>query len=461
MNKRKIIYASLLLIYGCSLVYAQSDAGIIRQIYDLQLTGSPVYENLRHLTKNIGNRISGSENLEAAIEYSRKLLSEYGCDTVYLQPVIVPNWKRGEKEVLRIIDTPARINRDLNCLALGNSIATGAGGISGEVIEIHGLETLKQAHPEQVKGKIVFLNQCMDPAYINTFNAYAAASDQRNYAALEASKKGAIAVIVRSLCIDHDDFPHTGYTEYHEDVRKIPAVALSTNDSDLLSEQLKAEPNTRLYLELHCQTGEKVRSHNVIGEIKGAVYPDEMIAVGGHIDSWDVGEGVQDDGGACMQAIEVIRTFRELGIQPRRSIRVVLWTDEENGWGGNIEYARVSRSKNERHIAALEADNGVFTPLGFYFNTENKEGRDRLIAWKPLFEPYQLTLFKEGHTGADIEQLKDSTIVLLGLKTDSQRYFSLHHSEKDVFESVNKRELELGAAAMASMVYLIDKYGFP
>ena len=455
----KNLIITIILILITNSVVAQTDEIIIQNIYQEQLNNSPIYENLRYLTKEIGHRMSGSPQLTASLEFAQKLMIKYGFDTVYVQPVMVANWIRGKKEIVRITNSPSLDDRELNCLALGNSIGTGDQGLVGNVIEINGFEELKKTDKKLVNGKIVFLNQPFDNNLINTWDAYAKVSDQRNYGALQASIKGAIAVIVRSLSSSNDDSPHAGYTGYDESVKKIPAFAISTNDANLLSKLIEMEPNTTVYLESHCQTNEEALSCNVIGEIKGTKYPDEIIAVGGHLDTWDIGEGAHDDAGGCLQAIEVLRSFRVLGIQPKRTLRAVMWVDEENSWNGNMVYAEKSKQNKETHIAAIEADYGAFTPIGFNIDTDNNLALKTIMKWKRYFEPYQIYQFSKGHAGVDITPLKNSSILLLGLMTDSHRYFTLHHSEKDVFEAVNKRELELGAAAMTAMVYLIDKYG--
>lgn len=451
----------ILLVLSSNYAFSQSDEIIIHNIYNEQLTNSLIHENLRYLTKEIGNRINGSSQLASAIAYTQQLMTQNQFDTVYLQPVMVPNWIRGKKEVVKIIKSSSKGNLELNSLALGNSIGTGDQGLSAEVIEINGLDELKKIDENAVRRKIVFLNQPLDRSLINMWDAYHNASDQRNYGASQASIKGAKAVIVRSLAIGNDDSPHTGYVGYDEGVIKIPAVAISTNDANLLSDLLKEEPNTVIYLNLDCQTKENVLSHNVIGEIKGSEFPNEIIVIGGHLDSWDIGEGAHDDGGGCLQAIEVLRSFKVLGIQPKRTLRVVLWVDEENNWNGNAMYAEKSKESKENNIAAFESDRGVFMPFGFYIDTDNEIALQRIRTWKSYFESYKIFQFREGkgNAGEDITPLKNTSIVLFGLMPDSQRYFTLHHSEKDVFEAVDKRELELGAAAMTAMVYLMDKYG--
>ncbi|MEM7186403.1 MAG: M28 family peptidase, partial [Bacteroidota bacterium] len=204
--------------------------------------------------------------------------------------------------------------------------------------------------------------------------------------------------------------------------------------------------------------GPDVQSYNVIGEITGSEFPDKYMIVGGHLDSWDLGDGSHDDGAGCVQSMEVLRLFKKINYRPRHSIRVVLFMNEENGLRGGREYARVAKAKGEKHLFALESDAGGFTPRGFSFDT-NEANMDMVRSWEPLFKPYLIHYFELGGSGADIGPLKDGNVVLCGLRPDSQRYFDHHHAASDTFDAINKRELELGGAAMASLVYLFDKYG--
>jgi len=281
----------------------------------------------------------------------------------------------------------------------------------------------------------------------------------RTQSAVIAAEKGAIAIIIRSLSMGQDSVAHTGNMIYDDYVRKIPALAISNKEADMLSDIIKKEPGTKLYIETHCETHDDILSYNLIGELEGMEYPDEVILVGGHIDSWDVGEGAHDDGAGCVQSIEVGRTFKSLNIEPKHKIRIVLWVDEENRVSGGNTYAKKSQKDEMKHIAAIESDLGGFLPLGFNIDTKNKIALNTINSWKEYFQPYELHQFTEGFAGVDIFPLKNDDIVLLGLKTNLQQFASIHHSEKDVFELVDRRELALGAAAMASIVYLIDKYG--
>lgn len=435
--------------------FAQHE-GTIKKIYDETLTNGHVYENLRVLCKDIGSRLSGSPEAAAAVEYTKQLMESYGFDTVYLQPVMVPHWVRGKKEVVRAINTEKYGTMDMNALALGNSVGTGPKGVLAEVVEVSGIDEVNELG-KKVEGKIVFYNGSMDPTIINTFGAYGGAVIQRSSGASEAAKYGAKAIIIRSVTNRKDDIPHTGSLRYKALINQIPAVAISTNDADKLS-QILQEQKLNVYIETHCQMLPDVLSFNVIGELRGSEFPDEIIAVGGHLDSWDVGEGAHDDGAGCMQAIEAVRLFKALNITPKRTIRAVMWMNEENGLRGGREYARVAKEKGEIHIAALESDSGGFQPLGFS-TSGTDEQKAQIKAWKDYFLPYRVWDFDQNGGGADIGPLGSHGTLLIGLRPSTQRYFIYHHTPADVFEAVDQRELELGAASMCAMVYLLDQEG--
>ncbi|MEP1562038.1 MAG: M20/M25/M40 family metallo-hydrolase, partial [Maribacter dokdonensis] len=314
---------------------------------------------------------------------------------------------------------------------------------------------------DKIEGKIVFFNRPMDATEINTFTAYSNCVDQRYAGALEASKYGALGVIVRSMNLRLDDFPHTGSMTYGDqpESARIPAAAISTNAAEMLSTSLKLNPEINFYFKQNCKQFKDVESYNVIAEIKGSEKPEEIIVVGGHLDSWDLGDGSHDDGAGCVQSMEVLNLFKKTGYKPKRTVRVVLFMNEENGLRGGNKYAEVAISNNEKHIFALESDSGGFTPRGFTFDS-SQENFEKVLKWKNLFEPYLVHYFEKGFAGADIGPLKKDGLVMAGLRPDSQRYFDHHHAENDTFEHVNRRELQLGAATMASLVYLVDAYGF-
>lgn len=435
-----------------------TDSVTIRKFYDNALTSYESYENLRYLTKNIGARLSGSPQAAAAVEWSRQVMEKMGLDRVYLQEVMVPYWVRGDKEVARIL-SGRNGSVDVNILALGSSVGTGAQGLSAQVVEVKNFEELEKLGKKKVKGKIVFFNRPFDNTHIQTGSAYGGAVDQRGGGPVAAAKLGAVAVLVRSMTNDIQDVAHTGNTRYEDGVEKIPAAAISTKGAEQLSALLKDDADLKFYMRMTCETRPDVLSYNVIGEIKGSEKPDEIIVVGGHLDSWDVGEGAHDDGTGCVQSIEVLRLFKEQGIRPKRTIRAVMFMNEENGLRGGLKYAEEAKAKGEKHVAALESDAGGFTPRGFGFDANDQQYAN-ILTWKPLLAPYGLHELNRGGGGADIGPLKgQNNVVLIGLRPDSQRYFDYHHTHIDTFETVNRREMQLGAAGMAALVYLISEYG--
>ena len=452
-------YTILILLLSPFFIFSQTDEEVISDIYSNSLTDGQSYNWLDHLSNNIGSRLSGSLGAEKAVIWTKEELETLGLDKVWLQPVMVPKWVRGIPEFAYIETSPGNTIK-VNICALGGSISTPSTGIKAKIIEVSGVEDLEELGKDNIQGKIVFFNRPMNSSLINTFESYGGCVDQRYSGAMEASKYGAAAVIVRSMNLRIDDLPHTGSMSYGDinPEDRIPSAAISTKHADLLSSMVKLDNNIQFFFKQNCKQLKDVLSHNVIGEITGSEFPNEYIVVGGHLDSWDLGDGAHDDGAGCVQSMEVLRLLKNTGIKPKRSIRVVLFMNEENGLRGGNKYAEIAAQKSENHIFALESDSGGFTPRGFYFDC-NQSNFDQILSWKNLFKPYLIHFFELGGSGADIGPLKTNTNVLSGLKPDSQRYFDYHHAPNDTFDAVNKRELELGAATMTSLVYLIDKYG--
>jgi hypothetical protein len=457
MNFLKTLIPALFI--GSSLFGQNTDSIIIRKIYDEALENGHAYKNLEYLCKQIGPRLSGSVNAQKSVDWTKKLMEDYGFDRVYLQELMVPVWERGAKEEAYILDGDTKILVPI--AALGGSIASPSKGITAPILEVRNFEELKALGEAVVKGKIIFFNRPFDSKLFNTFSAYGGAVNQRSQGAIEAAKLGAVGVIVRSMSSVVDDFPHTGGMTYQEGVNKIPGAAISTKSADVLSEKLKLNKSSviQFYFKQSCRTLPDAVSYNVIGEIKGTIDPDGIITVGGHLDSWDLAEGAHDDGTGVMQSVEVLRIFKRLNLKPRHTIRAVMFMNEENGLRGGLKYAEIAKQNNEKHLAALESDAGGYTPRGF--TVENAPfSLTHFSNWKSLFAPYLVDAIISGGGGADIGPLRIMPeVVLIGFRPDTQRYFDIHHSSNDVFENVNKRELELGAAAMTSLIYLIDQYG--
>jgi hypothetical protein len=452
----------LLILLFCFIalqISAQTDAENLKKIFSNSLTNGMSYQWLDHLSNQIGGRLSGSLNAEKAVQYTKEEFEKLGLDNVWLQPVMVPRWVRGAPE-FAYIETAPGVTTSVNICALGGSVATPNGGVKAKLIEVNTYKDLEALGTEKIKGKIVFINRPMQADLINTFEAYGGCSSERYAGAAEAAKYGAVGTIVRSLNLRLDDYPHTGSMGYGDLPvnQRIPSAAISTNDAELLSGMLALDKNINFFFSQNCKQLADVQSYNVIGEITGSEFPDEIIVVGGHLDSWDLGDGSHDDGAGVVQSMDVLRLLKESGIRPKRTIRAVLFMNEENGLRGGKKYAEVAKSKNEKHVFALESDSGGFTPRGFSFQCSDAM-LAKVQSWRPLFKPYLIHFFEEGYSGADIGPLKDDTIVLAGLRPDSQRYFDHHHASNDTFEHVNKRELELGAASMTSLIYLMDTYG--
>jgi len=457
----KILKSILLFVSVISIVSinAQTDAEVIKTIYKQSLTNGKSYDWLNHLSNQIGSRLSGSLGAERAVAYTKEEMEKLGLDKVWLQPVMVPKWVRGAQEFAFIESTPGKTT-NVNICALGGSIATPALGLKAEVVEVKNFEDLEALGPENIEGKIVFYNRPMQADLILTFEAYGGCVNQRYKGAVEAIKYGAVGVIVRSMNLRMDDLPHTGSMTYDNLPvdRRIPSAAISTNDAELLSTMLKLDNSIKFYFKQNCKQLKDVQSYNVVGEITGSEFPNEYMIVGGHLDSWDLGDGSHDDGAGVVQSMDVLRLLKESGIKPKRSIRVVLFMNEENGLRGGKKYAELAKQKGENHVFALESDSGGFTPRGFSFDC-NDASFNQVLSWQPLFKPYLIHYFEKGGSGADVGPLKTETNVLAGLRPDSQRYFDHHHASNDTFDAINKRELELGAATMTSLVYLFDKYG--
>ena len=430
----------------------------IDKVYNEALSNGQSYEWLDYLSNEIGGRLSGSINYDRSVKWGKDELNLIGIDSVWLQPVMIPKWVRGAPEYAHIESSPGN-TISVPIAALGGSISTPSIGISANVIEVKSFDELNNIGKDSISGKIIFFNRKMDPTLINTFQSYGGSVNQRTQGAAKAAKLGAIGVIVRSMTTTLDDYPHTGSMYYDglELNERIPAAAISTNGAELLSSMLSLNPNIKFFFRQNSKNFPDVLSYNVIGQIDGSERSDEIIVVGGHLDSWDLGDGSHDDGAGIVQSMEVLRILKSLNYKPKRTIRVVLFANEENGLRGGNKYAELAKKNNETHFFALESDAGGFTPRGFSFDTSESEFNS-LKEFKHLFKEYGADNFIIGGSGADIGPLKDNKIILAGLRPDPQRYFDYHHAASDTFDKINKRELELGAAAMTALVYLLDNY---
>lgn len=404
---------------------------IADQITKKALVDKAAYSWLAELC-DIGPRLSGSENSLQAIYWSEEKLKNLGVDKVWLQPVMVPHWVRGTVETVTIVNS--KKEKQLNIISLGGSISTPEIGITANVIEVRNFEELRQRKNE-VSGKIVFFSRSVDESLLNTFAGYGSAVDQRVYGAIEAAKYGAVGVLIRSVTTKHDNVPHTGVMVYVDSLPKIPAAALGYLDADYLHEALVVDPNLFINLKLNCKTLPDAQSYNVIAEIIGTEYPGEVIVVGGHFDSWDQGCGAHDDGAGCVQSMEVLHLFKVLEIKPKRTIRCVLFINEENGSRGGKEYGKYAEENNDVDLAAIESDRGGFTPIGFDVDSDSLT-LSKIKSWISVLEISGIHWVKNGGSGVDVQYIKN-TKAKLGYVPDSQRYMDVHHSANDTFESVH------------------------
>jgi len=433
----------------------QDDSIFIRRIANEILTNATAYQNLRVLTKQVGGRLAGSPQMAKAEAWGLQAMKTAQADTAWLQECMVPHWVRGGVDKASASYQHGKVKK-LDVLALGNSVGS-MKPLTAPVLEVKNFDDL-EAKKDQVKGKIVFYNYKFNPTFVHTFEAYGDAVTYRGSGPSRAAKYGAVAAVVRSMSHSTDNNPHTGSTRYADSLPKIPAVAIGLQDADWLSGQLTAGPVT-----VTLQTGgtflPDAIGHNVIGELRGSEFPDQYITIGGHLDSWDPAEGAHDDGTGCVQTIELLRTLKALGYKPKHTLRFVLFANEENGLRGGTKYAEVAKERGEKHLFALESDAGGFTPRGFSVDIPH-EGLKKLQGWKELLAPYDASDIVAGGGGADVTPLNRMLgAAVAELRPDSQRYFDLHHARNDVFEAVNKRELELGAVAISALIYLVDQQG--
>ena len=456
-----IIFVALFSAFTCFTGFAQSDDSVmIKKISDEILRNGKAPQNLYTLCKSVGTRLSGSAGWYKAEAWGIKVLQEAGAEKAYLQQCMVPHWVRGKKEFAGYHTKKRAADPEFDVLAIGNSVGTGDKGILAQVIEVKNFVELN-LRKEEVKGKIVFYNYPFNKTLLR--GAYGDAVRYRSSGASMAAKYGALAVIVRSVTGAYDDNPHTGALRYNDSFPKIPALAISTKGAEKLSGLITGlYKNDNLFIRSNCQMLADTIGHNVIGEIKGSEFPDEIIIIGGHLDSWDQGEGASDDGTGVVQSIEILRAFKAIGYKPKRTIRIVLFANEENGTRGANKYAEEAKQKNEKHVMAMESDGGAEYPRGFGCGM-TKEQYAKVQGWTKFFEPFdaaKFTFSEGGGGGADIAPLQTNfKTAQFGLNTTGQRYFDMHHAALDVYEKVNAQELNLCAVVMAAMVYLVDKYG--
>ena len=459
---KKLFFASLSFL-ALGAAAQTTDSLFIRRLADEILLRSKAYDNLRELTKGIGPRLAGSPGMVKSEAWGQKAMQAAGPDKVWMQECMVPHWVRGGRDLFqaeRLVSSNGKTNkwstRYLDVLALGNSQGSN-GGVRAQVMMVRDFAEL-EAKKDSVKGKIIFYNYKFNPTFVRTFQSYSDAVAYRGQGPSRAAKYGAVGTVVRSMSHSTDNHPHTGGMAYADSLPKIPAVAVGLKDADWLDSTLG---RTTVFATM--QTAghflPDTIGHNVIGELRGSEFPNTFITIGGHLDSWDQAEGAHDDGAGVVHTIEVLRALKAVGYKPRHTIRFVLFANEENGTRGGRKYAEEAKAKGEKHLFALESDAGGFTPRGFGF-TGPEAQYQKILSWKDLLSPYGATDIVRGGGGSDIAPLgRELQTPLCGFLPDSQRYFDYHHARNDIFENVNKRELELGAVNIAALIYLIDKYG--
>ncbi len=427
-----------------------------KQIISEVTTQNQAHFNLT-LLDAIGPRMSGSKEAEQAVAWAKKKMEAYGFDRVSLDPVQVPKWSRGSQEKASLSLPTGPLS--LAVSALGGSIGTPAGGIEAQVVEVHSLSEVARLGQAGIQGKIVFYNQAMDPSIKDPFEAYGKVVSQRTQGAATAAQYGAVATVLRSLStLPDDDHPHTGIMHYGS-ARKIPSAALSTHAANLLSAQLKKNSAVKLKLELSASAVTTVTSYNVIGELTGAELPNEVVIVGGHLDTWDLGRGNHDDGAGVVQSIEVVRAIKALKLKPKRTIRVVLFMSEEFGGIGAEQYAQKVLSGSQKIVAAMESDRGGFAPVGFCVHA-GSNAMKKITSWKPYLKLARADqLFPSNGCGTDTETLGQAGIPEMEFVPDGTHYFDLHHSDLDQLSSVVPAHLNEGAAAMAIFIYLLAQEG--
>ncbi len=419
---------------------AERYRAVADRIIDAALADSSAYERLGLLVDGFGHRFSGSESLERALDWILEEMQHDGLENVRGEQVMVPRWIRGEESAV-LLEPRAK---SLHMLSLGGSVATPPEGVTGEVLVVGSFDEL-EARAGEAEGKIVLFNV--------PFTTYGQTVRYRGRGAIAAARAGAVASMIRSVTPHSLSTPHTGAMGYNDSVPRIPHVALTVEDAELLQRMADRGERIVVRLSLSARQEPDVPSRNVMGELVGSERPDEVVVMGGHIDSWDVGQGAMDDGGGCVVAWEAVRLLQRLGLRPRRTVRVVMWTNEENGLRGGRAYRDAHRDQLDRHVLAIESDGGVFEPRGFGFS-----GSDEALAIVQqigsLLERIGAGTVTEGGGGADIWPIMQEGVPGMGLRVEGERYFWYHHSDADTLDKLDPREMALCVAAMAVMAYV-------
>lgn len=446
-SKITLLFFSCLLFFG-STVSAQPSADIdsyqdeALKIIDAAMNDGEAFQRLTFFVDKFGHRFSGSESLENSIDWIISEMKDQPFDEVSTQRVMVPHWVRGEESATLL--SPRK--KDLPMLGLGGSIGTPENGIEAEVLVVDSFEDLKEK-ADQAEGKIVVYNV--------PFTSYGETVQYRYQGAIEAAKVGAVASLIRSVGPYSMQTPHTGNSSYKEGVKKIPHAAITLEDASLLHRLQKMGEEIRVRITMEAETKPDVPSRNIIAEIKGSEKPEEIVVLGGHIDSWDVGQGAMDDAGGCFAAWEAVMLMKKLGLKPKRTVRVVMWTNEENGLRGANAYRDMVQENGtlENHVLAIESDGGVFEPRGFGFGGSD-EAFEMVSAIGKLLEPIGSEMVSRGGGGADIGPIMREGVPGMGLLVDNSRYFWYHHTAADTIDKLDEQEYQKCIATMAVMAYV-------
>jgi carboxypeptidase Q len=425
---------------------SEAYGSVAGRIIGAELVEGQSYAILQHLTDRIGPRLTGSAGAEAAVAWTAERLRSHGL-AVRTEKVMVPRWVRGAEEAEIVAPAPQRVL----VTALGGSEPTPPEGLTAEVVEAVGLEGLEALDDAAVRGKIVLFNA---PMTVRGMEGYGPPVAQRSRGAVAAARRGAVAAIVRSVGTLSARLVHTGAMSYAEAVPRIPAAAIAAEDADLIHRLLASDETVRLRLRLGCRTLPDVESANVVADLPGRERADEVVLIGAHLDSWDLGTGAIDDGAGVAMVMETLRLLKALGLQPRRTVRGVLFMNEENGLRGGKAYAQAHAAELPRHVAAFETDSGAARPTGLSA-TVGPGGQDMLLDLARLLRPLGAEEVMAGGGGADIEPLLASSVPLLGLRLDTTRYFDWHHTPADTLDKVEPQDLALGTAALAVTAYVL------
>lgn len=433
------------------------DSLVLQRLQEEIMGKDRCYEQLRQLCKEIGPRLSGSPGADQALDWAEHALIQAGADRVWRQPITVPVWERGQLQMSFKSAATEGNWVPLKALALGNSVGTEGKLMEGPVRMVADEAQFLQLPDSMVQGHWIFFNHPFPQTLINPFEAYGKVGRYRWHAASWVSARGGKGVIIRSLSTSLEDVIHTGSLRYADTVDPIPAVTIGNQTAEKLEAWIQlGEAEIRMVSTARMRASRP--SANLIAELRGETDPSSLVLVGAHLDSWDLGEGAHDDGAGVVQCIEVIRSLKALGIRPKRTIRIVLFMNEENGLEGGRTYADSARKSSEKHVLAVESDAGGFAPRGFGLRMDSSKAQE-IRRHRSLFYPMGIYDFETESAGPDIYPLRELGVPLMALLPDPQRYFDLHHTDRDVFEQISHRELKIGALALTSLAYIMSEHG--